>query len=180
MNYICFANKLSSWILITFYKNFCDHYIVNTQFIFYFLIICYVIHVKLIYFNFHCIETIIYRVICNEMFVANFWFIFVCLNFVKMFYNDIIFCIFWFVRMLKYNEMSFNACFVIRFLSYVLIRTKCFDIRFIFRFRLVALHEKYILNFDEMFCLFAIDACFVIWFNVFRCLFTCSNSDEMF
>ena len=46
-------------------------------------------------FQFHWTRTIVYRVICDEMFVADFWFMLACLDFVKMFCNDIIFCNFW-------------------------------------------------------------------------------------
>ena len=138
-------------------RNFLHHYFLKTQFLFYFLIMCYEIHVKLIHINFRWIETIIYRVILNEMFVCNFLIHVSCLDFVEMF--KCTFRNFWFVYMLKYDE-----CFVIFFqftcsnlvemfaiirisqlwsclyvrdliFSYVSIRIKCFDNWFIFRFR---------------------------------------------
>ena len=68
---------------------------VNAQFMFYFLIVCYEIHVKLIHINSRRNETIVYFIIYHEMFVRNFL-IHVCSNFVKIFCNDIIFCNVWF------------------------------------------------------------------------------------
>ena len=66
-------------------KIFYDRYFLNAQFVFHFLIVCYEIHLKLIHIKFNWIETIIYRVNLNEMFVRNYWFMLACFDFVKIF-----------------------------------------------------------------------------------------------
>ena len=94
----CFANKLSSWKQITFLKflrSSYDEYTIHA--LFFDNLLWNSRNVNS--FQFQWTKTIIYRVIYDEMFVANFWFMFACLNFVKMFCYDIIFCNFWFVRM---------------------------------------------------------------------------------
>ena len=139
---------------------FCDHHFVNALFMFYFLIICHEIHVKLAHINFFWIEMIIYRVTLNEMFVCNsliharmhariwrnvwnllvtYLFLFTCSDFDEMFATTfisqfaIVFACSWF---------DFFVC---------LVRTKCHDSWFISRFRFVALHEKIYMSFDETF-----------------------------
>ena len=95
--------------ILCFSEIFRDHHFLKTQFLFYFLIICYEIHVKLIHINFRWIETIIYRVILSEMFVCNFLIHVSCLDSVEMF-QWFIFRNFRSVCMLKYNEMFCFIC----------------------------------------------------------------------
>ena len=103
---------------------FFDDHFLNAQFMFYSLIVCYEIHIKLVHVNVCWIETIVYRVICDEMFVRKFlihtrifkscrdvcqmiyisqfliclhariWFLFVCFNANEMFCNWSIFRLF--------------------------------------------------------------------------------------
>ena len=71
-----------------------------------FSIICYEIHVKLIHINVRWIETIIYRVILNEMFVCTFSIHVRMFKFCQNVCNDLYFAICDFTHMLKYDEMS--------------------------------------------------------------------------
>ena len=110
MSYACFANNfvmtINCFIHCVLYDEkkswnrvaceiFCDYHFLNAQFMFYFLTVCYEIHIKLAHINFCWIEKIAYHVIYDEMFVRNFL-IHVCSNLDKMFCNDIIFCNLWF------------------------------------------------------------------------------------
>ena len=92
-----------------FSEIFRDHHFLKTQFLFYSLIVCYEIHVKLAHINSRWIETIAYRVTLSEMFVCNFLIHASCLNSVEMFQ--------WFISrnfrsvcMLKYDEMFCFIC----------------------------------------------------------------------
>ena len=90
----CSADKLSSWKQIAFLKflrSSYDEYTVHA-----------LLFDNLLWdsrnvssFQFQWTETIAYRVICDEMFVANLWFMLAYLDFVKMFYSDTIFRSFW-------------------------------------------------------------------------------------
>ena len=88
-------NEKKSWNRVVC-EIFCDHHFLNAQFMFYSLIICYEIHITLIHINTRWFETIIYRIIYNEMFARK------SLIYVRMFrfcqnvYNDFIFCNLWF------------------------------------------------------------------------------------
>ena len=57
-------------------------------------------------------------------------------------------------RTLEYDEMScllaIDACLVVWLLSYASVRTRCLDKWSISRFRLVALHMRVYISFDEM------------------------------
>ena len=53
-------------------RDFLRSLFLNAQFMLYFLIVCYDIHITLIHVNARWIETIIYRVTYNEMFVRRF------------------------------------------------------------------------------------------------------------
>ena len=140
------------------------------HFMFYFSIICYEIHVKLIHINARWIETIIYRVVnWIEIFVAHFRFMFACL--------------------LKYEKMSLTHA---NWFLYTLFERNVLQLICI-SFSTCALHLKIYRNFDEMFATLyifrnSIVVCAKIWQNVefdsriFRNLifFICLNSNEMF
>ena len=112
LNYACFANKFWHEQSIALFIVFCmtrkimkicaeceifyDHQFLKAHFLFYFLIICYEIHVKLIHFNSRRIETIIYRVTLNEMLVCNFLIHVRMFKFCQNVCNDIVFCNLWF------------------------------------------------------------------------------------
>ena len=90
-------------------------------------------------------KTIVYRVICDEMFVANFLFMLACLNFVKMFCNDIIFCNFWLYAHVKIWRnavrcLIFLVCFNLNEMFWQLI---CFS------FSICCITKK-IWSFDEL------------------------------
>ena len=72
LNFFLFLKNFDEILNNNIREIFCDHYFVNAQFMFYFLIVCYYIYVKLVHINFRWIETIICRVILNEMFDCNF------------------------------------------------------------------------------------------------------------
>ena len=127
-------------------------------------------------FQFHWTKTIAYRVICNEMFVVDFWFMLACLDSVEMFewfvsrslwsclhvkiWRDVLFVRNW--RMSRCFDFCYarilTKCFVCLQLMhdswldyrYVSMRTRCFCNWFVFRFRLVALHVKIYINFEKM------------------------------
>ena len=63
---------------------------------------------------------------------ANFWFIFACFDFVKMFATILYFAIYDFARMLKYDEMFIACSWHIYRCSHVQILTKCLQ-WFVFR-----------------------------------------------
>ena len=156
---LCFLTRKNHEILCLC-EIFCDHHSLKTQFLFYFLIVCHEIHVKLIYINSRWIETIIYRMTLNEMFACNFLIHVSCLNFVEMF-QWFIFRSFWSACMLKYDEIFcftcnrrmfrvFNSC------SHVQILSKCLQ-RFAFRNLRSYLHVRML-----KFCL--INICFEMSF----------------
>lgn len=73
-------------------RTFYNRCFLNVWFIFYFSIIYYEIHAKLIHVNIHWIETMIYYIIYNEIFVRKFL-IYVCIfKFCQNICNDFIFC----------------------------------------------------------------------------------------
>ena len=83
----CFANRLSSWRQIAFLKFLRSSYDK------------YTVHAllsdsllwdsrKVSSFQSRWTRTIIYRVICDEMFAANLWFILACLDSVEMFIDS--------------------------------------------------------------------------------------------
>ena len=133
---------------------------------------------------------------------AIFWFMLAYSNSIKMScLKTLYFAIYDRACTLKYDEMfCLFACFVVWFLLcsnfdemfcllatdawFVIWLSVCFNSNEMF-WQLICISLstfcitwKMYFNFDEMFCLFATDACFVIWFNVFRFLFTCSNSES--
>ena len=133
------------------------------HFMFYFPIICYDIHIKLIHINARWIETIIYRVNRIELFDAHFRFMFACLNFVKIFVTTLYFAIYNFTHMLKYDEMSLTHVSSFDFFRMFQFERIVLSIDLYFVFDLLHYMWKYT-SFDEMFCL----------------LFKCSNFDETF
>ena len=90
-----------------FAKFFAIIIFLNAQFMFYFLIICYEIYIKLIHFNVRWFEMIIYRMIYDEMFVRKFLIHIRMIKFVKMFISILFFAIYDFAHMLKYDETFF-------------------------------------------------------------------------
>ena len=124
---------------------------------FYFLTICYEIHIKLIYVNARWIETTNYRMIYYEMFVRYFL-IHVCSNSVKMFCNDIIFCNLWFYacsNMISNRMFQFERNFL------------TIDLYFAFDWFITYL------SFDEMFWQ-------TIYVSQFMISSTCLNFNEIF
>ena len=91
---------------------FCNHYFLNAQFMFCFLIIFYEIHIKLIHINFQWNEMIIYRMIYYQIFVRKFL-IYVCIfRFCQNVCNDFIYCNLWFCAHVKiWRNVSWHIYF---------------------------------------------------------------------
>ena len=119
LNYAYFASRFVLFVVFCMTRKimkicvmceiYCDYRFLNAFFMFYFPIDRHEIHVKLVHINSRWIETITYRVTLNEMFVCN------SLIYIRMskFWRNVltktvIFRSFWFVCMLKYDEMCYN------------------------------------------------------------------------
>ena len=137
------------------------------QFMFYFPIICYKIHVKLVHISVYWIETIIYRMILNEMFVCTFSIHARMFKFCQNVCNDNL----WSYAHVKIWRNIIDACFVVWFFSNVSTCSNS-DETFV-RFICFAIFDRCLRKNIEMLCL--IHACFVISIS-----FVCFSSNEMF
>ena len=149
-----FYKRISLWIVNRLM-------IWNASFMFYFLIICYDIHVKLIHINFCWIETIIYRVILNEMFVCNFHsclHVKFCQNILHRYYI----LQFVFAHILKYNEMFCFICNRRMFRNFFQLLFICwnfvdmFAMIYISQFAIVFACWNRVQYFNESFCSFVL------------------------